>query len=138
VSFIRANPNTVFEALTNPEILNQWFTSGARVDLRVGGEYSNADGDIGTFRMIEPRKKLIFSWDNPQHSPGSQVQITLQEGQDGTEVRIEHSNFASTEEAEDMRLGWQWAAECLKSYLETGDRISFSRWMKARKTSDPS
>ena len=37
---IKATPEEVFRALTDPEQIVKWFCAGARVDPRVGGEYS--------------------------------------------------------------------------------------------------
>ena len=36
---IKATPEEVFRALTDPEEIVKWFVPGARVDPRVGGEY---------------------------------------------------------------------------------------------------
>src|SRR2546425_7572963 len=48
--------NSTFRALTEPHQLNAWFTQGAKVNLRVGGNYSNQDGDRGKFLESSPMK----------------------------------------------------------------------------------
>ena len=44
---IRATAEEAFEALTKARHWNRWFTKRARVNAKVGGRYSNADGDRG-------------------------------------------------------------------------------------------
>ena len=44
---IEATTAEVYDAVTDPAHLSHWFTTSARADLRIGGEYSNADGDKG-------------------------------------------------------------------------------------------
>lgn len=43
----------------------------------------------------------------------------------------EHSGLRSQADYEDMKGGWSWALDSLKSYLETGQPIVHEEWVKA-------
>ncbi len=118
---MRATPEQAYDALTHPDVLSRWFTRSAQADLRVGGRYSNADGDQGEFLIMDRPQHLRFTWDNPEHSPNSLVEVVFTEKPDGrVTVRLEHSRIQTQAGYEDMKLGWTWAIDSLKSYLETG------------------
>ena len=46
---IKATPEEVFRAITDPEQIVKWFADEARVDPRVGGEYYFAWGGDGRY-----------------------------------------------------------------------------------------
>ncbi len=129
---LSAPPEDAYAALTDPAILSRWFTKGAKADLRVGGRYENADGDRGEFLLLQPPERLRYTWENPDYAPGTLVEFHLTaKGPQKTTVRLEHSKLASQEDFEEMKLGWTWALECLKSFLETGEIFSFEEWREA-------
>jgi uncharacterized protein YndB with AHSA1/START domain len=128
-----ATPSAVFGALTMPRHLNKWFTQKARVDLRVGGNYSNLDGDKGRFLQVIPNERLRFTWDNPYHSPNSIVEIVLKRLRGQTIITLIHSGFKRETEFKDYSSktsGWNWALENLKGYLEGRKILSFEEWLK--------
>lgn len=88
---ISRTPRRVFKGLTKPSELNAWFTQGAKVDLRVGGSYRNLDHDKGKFLEIVPNERLRFTWDNPQHAPGTVVEILLKNVGGKTVLTLIHS-----------------------------------------------
>ncbi len=57
---IRAVPARVFAALTKPAKLNAWFTTGAKVDLRVGGRDADRDRDIPRFGEVAFFKRGVL------------------------------------------------------------------------------
>ena len=75
---LRARPEKVYAAWTEPENLMQWFgpaavtpgTTRAELDVRVGGRYrisfNNAKGEHnevgGVYREVVPNERLLFSW----------------------------------------------------------------------------
>ena len=129
---ILAPPERVFLAFTDADLLSAWFTTQARVDLRVGGEYSNADGDRGKYLAIAPPELLCFTWDNPGHCPHSEVQIRLTPERGGTQIDLKHYKLSSVDGVEQMRPGWGWALANLKLFLETGQTVSYDEWLKRR------
>jgi uncharacterized protein YndB with AHSA1/START domain len=131
---IRTSRKKAYEACTDPRILSKWFTRAAKAQLRVGGAYSNTDGDQGTFLRLEPSKRVSFTWDNPKHCPGTTVEITFAARDGGrTAIRVQHTKIRTKPEREEMKEGWSWAMDSLKSYLETGKPIRHEDWVRARK-----
>jgi uncharacterized protein YndB with AHSA1/START domain len=66
---INAPVEKVWEALTSAEIAEQWGAAPAKVNPKVGGEYSYWGGDIhGIFTKLVPGKLIEQDWyghDNP-------------------------------------------------------------------------
>lgn len=130
---IHVVPSRVFAALTKPAMLNTWFTTGAKVDLRVGGRYSNADKDEGRFLEIVPNKRLRFTWDNPDHAPGTIVEIFLTRKHGDSTVSLLHYGFTKKTDFEHYSShisGWDWALYNLKSYLEGKPVLQYEEWLK--------
>ena len=134
---IRVIPSRVFAALTKPSELNRWFTTGALVDLQVGGRYSNADKDSGKFLEIVPNKRLRFTWDNRDHAPGSVVEVVLTRNERGTIVSLLHYGFSKRADFEHYSSdvsGWSWALSNLKSYLEGKRVVGYEDWLETKRT----
>lgn len=126
---IAAPAERVYAALTDPALLSRWFTQEAEADLRVGGRYRNADGDRGEFRVLDPPRRLTFTWENPDHSPGTVVKVDIDaKGPAKATVRLEHRKLADRTAFQDMKEGWSWALDSLKSFLEDGAAIAFDVW----------
>jgi hypothetical protein len=51
-------------------------------------------------------------------------------GEEESLIRLEHSRLRNREEFEDLKKGWQWALDSLRSYLETGRPITFEKWVQ--------
>ncbi|GAB4320874.1 MAG: hypothetical protein Kow0074_11490 [Candidatus Zixiibacteriota bacterium] len=132
---IASSATKAYQAFTDPNLVSRWFTTRARADLKVGGSYSNADGDQGTFVIIEPRRRLKFTWDNQDHCPGTLVEVTFTpHGGRKVVVRLQHTRLNSHADREEMREGWSWAMDSLKSFLETGNPIRHEDWLAARES----
>lgn len=122
-----------FEAFSTAEGLNAWFTTGSVVDLHVGGRYSTADGDTGEFKKVEPNQRLVFTWEQPQHAPGSSVEVLFEDRGDRCVVNLTHRKLGSKADADDLKTGsWNWALDSLKSYLETGSGVKYEDWKASR------
>jgi uncharacterized protein YndB with AHSA1/START domain len=80
-------PDEVWEALTEPERLEEWFAQEAQLDARPGGEgvFRWGDGDErrGVVREVEEPERLVLDWDD-----GGSVAIELEPAEDGTRVRV--------------------------------------------------
>ena len=67
---INAPVEKVWQALTDAKLAKKWGAGPAKVDPKVGGEFSYWDGDIhGTFTKILPGKQIVQDWyghDNPE------------------------------------------------------------------------
>lgn len=115
---IKASPEDVFEAFTNPEIMTKWFygMEDGSVEvlntLEVGGAYIlnmiSTDGKeyrhTGEYKVIVPPEKLVFTW-NSDHAQDTVVTVHFRPAGEHTEVTIEHE-FLTDEERENHRRGW--------------------------------
>jgi uncharacterized protein YndB with AHSA1/START domain len=80
-------PDEVWEALTEPERLEEWFATDVELDARPGGEgvFQWGDGDErrAVVRELEEAERLVLDWDD-----GGTVAIELEVVEDGTLVRV--------------------------------------------------
>ncbi|MFQ5552765.1 MAG: SRPBCC domain-containing protein [Thermoplasmata archaeon] len=126
---IRASPEASYAALTEPDHLSRWFTQDARADLRIGGRYENKDGDRGEFLRLDPPTRIKYTWENPDHAPGTMVEVWIEHKDEAKSlIRLEHSRLKNREEFEDLKNGWSWALDSLRSYLEKGRPIPYEEW----------
>jgi len=84
------SPDEVWEALTEPERLEEWFASEAELDARPGGEgvFRWGDGEErrAVVREAEEAERLVLDWDD-----GGETAIELAQTEDGTRVRVVES-----------------------------------------------
>jgi len=129
---IQTSPQKAYKAFTDEADLSDWFTTNAKCDLKVGGRYSNADHDEGEYLELSPAERVRFTWDNKEHCPGTEVKVEFNSsGENETRVTLTHSGFKDEKGPDDLKTGWTWALTSLKSYLETGKRITYEEWDKA-------
>jgi uncharacterized protein (TIGR03086 family) len=116
-----------FALITEPERLRRWQTVTASVDLRVGGGYrwtvTPGHHAAGTFREIEPGKRVVFGWgweDGDLAVDASTVTITLDPIETGTRVTLVHEGLNEVQ-ATAHAEGWNHYFERLESLAATGD-----------------
>jgi uncharacterized protein YndB with AHSA1/START domain len=77
----------VWESLTDPERLEEWFATEVELDARPGGEgvFRWGDGDErhAVVRELEEAERLVLDWDD-----GGSVAIELETAESGTLVRV--------------------------------------------------
>jgi uncharacterized protein YndB with AHSA1/START domain len=115
----------LFEAWTRPEHLTRWWgpegsqCTEATVDLRVGGAYriANRFGDgqvvwiIGEFELVEPPRKLVYSWSlSPGPETRERVTILFEEAGDATVVTVRHEQIGDAQARDGHEAGWR---DCL-------------------------
>ncbi len=99
-------PGEVWESLTDPERLEEWFASEVELDARPGGEgvFRWGDGDErrAVVRELEEAERLVLDWDD-----GGSVAIELEPVVDGTRVHVVESSpqFAPAFEMRALSLG---------------------------------
>jgi uncharacterized protein YndB with AHSA1/START domain len=80
-------PDEVWEALTEPERLEEWFASEVELDARPGGKgvFRWGDGDErqAVVRELEQPERLVLDWDE-----GGSVAIELEPVVEGTRVHV--------------------------------------------------
>jgi len=126
-----ASVERVFKAWTDANQLGQWFapsddyTTRASVDLRIGHEYriaithkgGNVHNVVGTYRLIEPPRKLIYTWRWEGAPADTLVTIDFAPEGDATKVTITHEQFTNTEDRDRHNEGWKGCAERLDRKL---------------------
>ena len=82
-----ATPDEVWEALTDPERLEEWFATEAELDPTPGGEgvFRWGDGDErrAVVREAEPEERLVLDWED-----GGEVVLELEEVEGGTRLHV--------------------------------------------------
>jgi uncharacterized protein YndB with AHSA1/START domain len=77
----------VWESLTDPERLEEWFATEVELDARPGGEgiFRWGDGDErhAVVRELDEPERLVLDWDD-----GGSVAIELETSETGTLVRV--------------------------------------------------
>ena len=98
-------PDEVWEALTDPEQLEEWFANDVELDAREGGEgvFRWDDGEERHATVVEaaPGERLVLDWDEE-----GTVELTLEEVEEGTRLRVRESTpqFAIALELRAMAL----------------------------------
>jgi uncharacterized protein YndB with AHSA1/START domain len=86
-----AEPDEVWEALTEPERLEEWFANDVELDPRPGGEgtfrWENGEERHATVRVAEPGEKLVLDWDDE-----GEVEFTIEEVDDGTRLVVRETS----------------------------------------------
>lgn len=143
-----AKPEAVFEAWTNPEIMEKWFftmqstNKTAKSDLRIGGAWEIVDRREGTdyralghYAEISQPNKLVFTFRMPQFNDTEDIiRVFISPVQDMCEMTFSHEIIVPHEEIwteEDVERakaeysaqseeGWSRMFENLKQLVETG------------------
>jgi uncharacterized protein YndB with AHSA1/START domain len=134
---IAAHRSAVWAALTEAELIAEWFGEQATIDLRVGGEGSLTWDTHGTSRFIveeinEPNS-FAFRWPHgmgldPHTDPTTLVRFTLDEVDGGTQLTVVESGWeVFDDDAEKFSQenvgGWQQELDELKDFLEKQDSV---------------
>jgi uncharacterized protein YndB with AHSA1/START domain len=81
----------VWEALTEPERLEDWFANDVDLDLRPGGgaifRWSNGEERHATVTEVDPERRLAFEWEGE-----GEVSLTLADDVDGTRLTVVESS----------------------------------------------
>ena len=130
---IHAPATRIFDALTTPEALKQWWgkqgqfgVTECELDLRPGGQWvmrGNSYGGrrfhvTGEYVAIDPPRRLEYTWtpDWSEGAAGSVVRWDLEEKDGATTVRVTHSGL--TETARQNHRGWTQIVTWLRDYAE--------------------
>ena len=125
---VRAPLPIVWSAYTTPADIVQWnaasddwHTTSATVDLRVGGNFSSRmeakDGSFGfdfagTYTQIEPHRLIAYSFGDRG------AQVSFEDGKDGVTVRVTF-DAEETHSIEQQRGGWQAILDRFARHVES-------------------
>jgi len=131
--YIRATPEEVFAAITDPAMTRQYF-HGTAFDHppAQGARYSTSTADgrpavEGTVEVLDPPRRFVQTWHvlydtELAAEPVSRVEWEVEPAGDGlTRLRVVHGDLAQSPKTwANVRHGWVWILDGLKSPLETG------------------
>lgn len=130
---IAADRDRVWQAITTPEQISQWFDSSMKWDFRLAvGEMItfSANGETlgsGTIAVVEPPERFAFRWTPEPGNPAETVvTFALEAVAEGTRVTITEAGFEALPDDVRQRRrsmnaeGWGIALNNLAAYL--GDR----------------
>lgn len=133
---IHTSPDVAFNAFTDGPTWSKWFSDYTTVDFRIGGRFSNDDGDSGEYLAIEKNQLLRFTWEGS--FKGSQIELLFKPiGSAISEVTLRHYQLAAQADADKMKTCWSWTLANLASFLEVGKPLPMSEWkaMEAERAS---
>ena len=126
-------PKRVWQAITDPAQLEQWYAPGCAWEipvLQVGAtiKFHNTDTDIqlATIEALEPLQEFTLRWQLDPAHPGITLlnSFLLEEADGGTRVTISQAGYESLPDGmreEQLRQdadAYTAIAESLKNYLE--------------------
>ena len=83
-------PDEVWEALTDPEQLEEWFANDVELDAQPGGDgvfrWDDGEERRATVLVVEPGERLLLDWDDE-----GEVEFTLEEVEEGTRLLVRES-----------------------------------------------
>ncbi len=86
-----SSPDEVWEALTEPERLEQWFANDVELDTHPGGagvfRWENGEERRACVQEVDPERRLVLRWDDD----GGEVVFTLQPVARGTRLVVVES-----------------------------------------------
>jgi uncharacterized protein YndB with AHSA1/START domain len=133
VRIIKAPPAKVFEAITEPALILQWWgpdaglTLSAEADVRPGGRFSivfqmlngSRHNPTGIYREVIQNQKLTFTWEWPgMPERESFVTFLLKPVDGGTELTLIHEQLPDEAARASHEWGWQGLLEQLSSFMK--------------------
>jgi uncharacterized protein YndB with AHSA1/START domain len=136
---IRARPSIVFDALTTPAGIAQWWGPDAgpvllaETDVRIGGRFRvrfrMLDGteheSAGEYLEIVEPKRLAMSWQwtdggEPEEAGDmSRIEIDLKRIETGTEITFTHARLRTQASRASHERGWAGALDKLVRHCST-------------------
>jgi uncharacterized protein YndB with AHSA1/START domain len=133
---VDTTPELAFEALTQASELREWFSDQAWTEVRPDGRYAlhwiQGYHVEGRFLELEPPHRAVVAWQGTGEPGHTTVEFTVETAPEGgVSVVVGHGRFGPGDEWDqaivEAEKGWQAGLENLKSTLETGQDLRFTR-----------
>lgn len=150
--FIAAPPERVFQAISDPQQLSQWWgqkdlyrITERSADVRPGGKWSCSGvgvdgrkfGVEGEYLEVDPPRRLVHTWVATYMGPAKTVVYWDLEPQPvhglhpsgpkkagtGTLVKLRHEGFADLQSAQSHGDGWKRVFGWLAAFVERNETV---------------
>jgi uncharacterized protein YndB with AHSA1/START domain/DNA-binding transcriptional ArsR family regulator len=138
VTYIRAAPEEVWHALTDPELTAQYWRHRNVSDWQAGSrwEHVRVDGSgiadsVGTVLEAAPPGRLVMTFGAPGDESADEpsvVTFDIEPHGDIVRLTVVHEKLAGQAEYEGVAHGWPAVMSNLKSLLETGSVLPQAPW----------
>ncbi|GAA5123959.1 SRPBCC family protein [Luteolibacter yonseiensis] len=127
VTHIRTTPAKLWEALTDPDFIQQYFFGCRNTSTwQVGDviESRDPDGELswhGKILKSIPGQEVVFTFDHLTDEPPSTVRYEIEPQGEVVKLTITHEDFQEVSAIRDrVKNGWPGIIEGIKSLLEKG------------------
>jgi uncharacterized protein YndB with AHSA1/START domain/DNA-binding transcriptional ArsR family regulator len=139
-TYIRATPEEVWRALTDPETTSRFWGHAQRSDWTVGSRVDHVRVDdsgisdaAGVVVEVDRPRRLAFTFDDPERLDDptfepSQVAFEIESGRGIVKLTLTQTQLPSMAEREAVGQGWPAVIANLKSMLETGEVLPQAPW----------
>jgi uncharacterized protein YndB with AHSA1/START domain len=132
---LAASPAEVYRAWTDPDAVVRWWgpegytTTDVKMDLRVGGRWSNtmvaADGkrfpSAGEFRQVVTGERLVMFDEGagePMNGHATTIEVWCESDGTGTKMHVVHGVFKTVEMRDECKVGWDSSFDRLERLLD--------------------
>jgi uncharacterized protein YndB with AHSA1/START domain/DNA-binding transcriptional ArsR family regulator len=147
VTYIRADAEQVWQALTDADLTTQYWGHANVSDWQPGStwEHRRIDGSgvadvVGRVIEAEPPTRLVITFAGPDDEPpgGPSVVTFLIEAVDRiVRLTVTHENLPDLGMLDGISQGWPAVLANLKSLLETGEVLPTAPWDMPSETKEP-
>jgi uncharacterized protein YndB with AHSA1/START domain/DNA-binding transcriptional ArsR family regulator len=134
VTYIRAEPQQVWQALTDPDVTAKYWGHRNVSDWQVGSEWKHIRVGTDTVDVVgevltsEPPHLLETIWRDPADPQSwDQVKYRIEAKGPVTKLTVTHSNLSPKDRISAM-TGWRVILSNLKTLLETGEPLAANPW----------
>lgn len=132
---IHAPATEAYRAFTRATPLRDWLCDVCLADARIGGRiylwWNSGYYAAGEYLALEEGRRVAFTWQGKDEPGPTQVDVTLEDRGDVTEVMVAHSGIGEGPEwaqaGAAFERGWTTGLENLQSLLETGKDLRYTQ-----------